>query len=730
MKKLTLLMLLVGMTLSGYAQRKAPAADVRKIYIHLTDTTIIRPVWEVEYIDFNIDSNDLSCDAPTDSVDLGLSVKWAPFNLGAESVTDRGYLVGWGDATGLNRSTDLKYYPTLNPTGNIINTEKYDLAKVMWKDLWRMPSEGEIDELLTQCDWEFTEQDGVSGYLVKSRTNANSIFLPLTGKRVGDDKNVTETNVGFYWSGILAENKDSAVVLSIREPLPDTPEEAVRKKMKMRRSIGLAIRPVYGDYRQKVEVSFDEGNVTKDKTSATFPLNFTGSLSFVSEYGVAYATSEATLDVQGNSKVIVIGEPQESETIKVTGLAPNTTYYFKAYAITEGNYTESEVFTVTTDAKFPIPEAVDLGLSVKWAAWNMGASSINDVGGYYGWGDPTGELESYTSSDYATGYTDLSICGTKYDIATVNWGKDWRLPTVKEIQELLDNSTIQATIQDDVPGYLLTCNGKTLFLPKGGYKLKGEIRSSGVMAYYWTGEQSGQLYPYDMCVSTTETYKSSAIPNKAYHMLIRPVYVGGSSSGGGSSTNAYDKYAVDLGLSSLWSSVNLGADEEHKSGLFYAWGETESKTSFTKDNYAYTINGGEGENTYQWLGDASGVISGTEYDAVKVAWGGDWVMPTYYDLDELYERCKWEATTKKGVAGYKVTGPNGNSIFLPLTGYYNGSELQYAGQYARYWAGTVRTLSKKNEWGISYNLNINPENNVLLGTQRHWGAVIRPVKKK
>ena len=721
MKKLTLLMLLVGMALSGYAQRKAPAADVRKIYIHLTDTTIIRPVWEVEYIDFNIDSNDLSCDAPTDSVDLGLSVKWAPFNLGAESVTDTGYLVGWGDATGLIHSTNPCYYPTLTPSGHIVNTD-YDLAKVMWNGKWRMPTDGEINELLTQCDWEYTEQDSVKGYLVKSRANENenSIFLPLTGQRVGD--NITDKNVGFYWSGMLAENNANALMLSIRDSSLTQTEKP--------RYTGLAIRPVHGDYRQKVEVSFVEGNVTKDKTSATFPLNFTGSLSFVTEYGVAYATSEATLDVQGNSKVKVTGEPKDSETIKVTGLEPNTTYYFKAYAITEGNYTESEVFTVTTDAKFPIPEAVDLGLSVKWAAWNMGASSINDVGGYYGWGDPTGELESYTSSDYATGYKELSICGTRYDIATVNWGKDWRLPKVEEIQELLDNSTIQATVQDGVPGYLLTCNGKTLFLPKGGYKLKGETRSSGVMAYYWTGEQSDQLYPYDMCVSTTETYKSSAIPNKAYHMLIRPVYIGGSSSGGGSSTNAYDKYAVDLGLSSLWSSVNLGATKETQSGKFYAWGETESKTSFTKDNYAYTIPGGEGENTYQWLGDESGVISGTEYDAVKVAWGGDWVMPTYYDLDELYELCKWEATTKSGVAGYKVTGPNGNSIFLPLTGYYNGSELQYAGQYARYWAGTVRTLSKKNEWGISYNLNINPENNVLLGTQRHWGAVIRPVKKK
>ncbi len=721
MKKLYLILMFVGVALLGYAQRKAPAADIRTITIHLSDgSTIVRPVWEVEKITFGTAESTVESAAPETAVDLGLSVQWAPFNIGATSASEAGFLVGWGDVTAQNHSTDLKYYPTLTPDGHIVNTS-YDLAKVMWEDKWRMPTDGEITELMTQCDWEWTEQDGVKGYLVKSRTNENSIFLPVTGVRSGSD--TSENEAGYYWSGMLSDNNSNAQMMSFNESTTPSLSE-------MERFRGMAIRPVYGEYKLKVEVAIDENGISKGKESVSIPLIFSGTLTYVSDYGVAYATSESALNVQGNNRVNKSGVPNENTSLTIEGLMPNTTYYFKAYALTEGNYVESDVISLTTDAKFPVPEAVDLGLSVKWAAWNMGASSINDVGGYYGWGDPTGELESYTSSDYATGYTKSSICGTSYDIATVNWGKDWRLPTVKEIQELLDKSTIQATIQGGVPGYLLTCNGKTLFLPKGGYKFKGETRSSGVMAYYWTGEQSDQLYPYDMCVSTTETYKSSAIPNKAYHMLIRPVYIGGSSSGGGSSTNAYDKYAVDLGLSSLWSSVNLGATKETQSGKFYAWGETQSKTSFTKDNYAYTIDGGEGENTYQWLGDASGVISGTEYDAVKVAWGGDWVMPTYYDLNELDELCKWEATTKSGVAGYKVTGPNGNSIFLPLTGYYNGSELQYAGQYARYWAGTVRTLSKKNEWGVSYNLNINPENNVLLGTQRHWGAVIRPVKKR
>ena len=721
MKKLTLLMLLVGMALSGYAQRKAPAADVRNIYIHLTDTTIIRPVWEVEYIDFNIDSNALSCEAPTDSVDLGLSVKWAPFNLGAESVTDTGYLVGWGDATGLIHSTNPCYYPTLTPSGHIVNTD-YDLAKVMWNGKWRMPTDGEINELLTQCDWEYTEQDSVKGYLVKSRANENenSIFLPLTGQRVGD--NITDKNVGFYWSGMLAENNANALMLSIRDSSLTQTEKP--------RYTGLAIRPVHGDYRQKVEVSFVEGNVTKDKTSATFPLNFTGSLSFVSEYGVAYATSEATLDVQGNSKVKVTGEPKESETIKVTGLEPNTTYYFKAYAITEGNYAESEVFTVTTDAKFPIPEAVDLGLSVKWAKWNMGASSEYDSGDWYGWGDPTGEKTSTISSDYANGYTKPSICGTSLDIATQNWGEGWRLPTAEEVKELLDKCKRTAVTKNGVAGYNLTLNGQTIFLPKGGYKNNGVVSYENYSCY-WTGEQDDALHPYELAVYSSTQYAVITNTNKALHLHIRPVYDDGSIPGGPSS-NAYDKYAVDLGLSSLWSSVNLGATKSTGIGKYYAWGETKSNTSFKKEEYEY-YDASSGGFT-----DIGNVISDTEYDAVKAAWGGKWHMPTYYDFLELREQCTWTVVTLSGVKCFEVKGPSGKVIYLPMTGYYmpSSESPSYETTKARYWAGTLFTLPTSDpipdSYAYSYNLDINddPTDSQPNKLYRYWGAVIRPVRTK
>ena len=661
------------------------------------------------------------------AVDLGLSSLWSSVNLGATKSTGIGNYYAWGETKSKTsfKKEEYEYYDAssdgFTDIGNVISDTEYDAVKAAWGGEWHMPTYYDFQELCEQCTWTVVTLSGVQCFEVKG-PSGKVIYLPMTGYYTSSSTTPSyETTKARYWSGTL-------FTLPTSDPIPNSfaysynldingnPRDS--QPTKLYRYWGAVIRPV----RTKIPVttyslsiqSSSGGSVSYNGTSIT---NATKSFT-VSE------GSSVTLTITPNS-----GYKLSSLTVNgtdVTSMVSNNSYTISSIT---ANTTVVSTFAVTTDAKFPIPEAVDLGLSVKWAKWNMGASSEYDSGDWYGWGDPTGEKTSTSSDDYANGYTEPSICGTSLDIATQNWGEGWRLPTADEVKELLDKCKRTAVTKNGVAGYNLTLNGETIFLPKGGYKNNGVISYENYSCY-WTGEQDDALHPYELAVYSSTQYAVITNTNKALHLHIRPVYDEGSIPGGGSSTNAYDKYAVDLGLSSLWSSVNLGATKETQSGKFYAWGETESKTSFTKDNYAYTIPGGEGENTYQWLGDDSGVISGTEYDAVKVAWGGDWVMPTYYDLDELYELCKWEATTKSGVAGYKVTGPNGNSIFLPLTGYYNGSELQYAGQYARYWAGTVRTLSKKNEWGISYNLNINPENNVLLGTQRHWGAVIRPVRTK
>lgn len=82
-------------------------------------------------------------------------------------------------------------------------------------------------------------------------------------------------------------------------------------------------------------------------------------------------------------------------------------------------------------------QIVDLGLSIKWAGWNIGASAPEELGGLYGWGDPTGTKVSGNDDEYPSKNPPINICGTKYDIAHVQWGNGWRLPTKKEIEELM-----------------------------------------------------------------------------------------------------------------------------------------------------------------------------------------------------------------------------------------------------------------------------------------------------
>ena len=376
------------------------------------------------------------------------------------------------------------------------------------------------------------------------------------------------------------------------------------------------------------------------------------------------------------------------------------------YQSTDGWNEFSNIVEGISSAKFPIPEAVDLGLSVKWAKWNMGASSEYDSGDWYGWGDPTGEMTSTMSSDYATGYTEPSICGTSLDIATQNWGEGWRLPTAEEVKELLDNCKRTAVTKNGVAGYNLTLNGETIFLPKGGYKNNGVVSYENYSCY-WTGEQDDALHPYELAVYSSTQYVVITNTNKALHLHIRPVYDEGSIPGGGASTNAYDKYAVDLGLSSLWLSVNLGATKSTGIGKYYAWGETEPKTSFKKEEYEY-YDASSGGFT-----DIGNVISDTEYDAVKAAWGGEWHMPTYYDFQELCEQCTWTVVTLSGVQCFEVKGPSGKVIYLPMTGYYTSSSgsPSYETTKARYWSGTLFTLPTSDpipdSYAYSYNLDIN-----------------------
>ena len=135
---------------------------------------------------------------------------------------------------------------------------------------------------------------------------------------------------------------------------------------------------------------------------------------------------------------------------------------------------------------------------------------------------------------------------------------------------------------------------------------------------------------------------------------------------------------VDLGLPSglKWATCNVGAKTPSEYGDYYAWGETTTKTSYTEEN-SKTIN--------KKIGEIRGNAS---YDAARANWGGTWRMPTKAEFDELLSKCTWKWTSRGGNNGYNVTGPNGNSIFLPAAGGRFGTSLYYAGSYGFCWSST------------------------------------------
>ena len=175
--------------------------------------------------------------------------------------------------------------------------------------------------------------------------------------------------------------------------------------------------------------------------------------------------------------------------------------------------------------------------------------------------------------------------------------------------------------------------------------------------------------------------------------------------------NGYDW--VDLGLPSgiKWATCNVGADSPEEYGDYYAWGETETKSEYTEDNCS----------TY---GEQMSDISGNaRYDVARKKWGGTWRIPTKAEQQELLDNCEWEWTTQNGVNGYKVTGPNGNHIFLPAAGCRYGSSLGSAGSLGYYWGSTPGESDSNG----AYDLNVGSGTHGVGWDGRFYGLSVRPV---
>ncbi len=178
------------------------------------------------------------------------------------------------------------------------------------------------------------------------------------------------------------------------------------------------------------------------------------------------------------------------------------------------------------------------------------------------------------------------------------------------------------------------------------------------------------------------------------------------------SINGYEY--VDLGLSVKWATCNVGATKPWEYGGYYAWGETKEKNIYYEPNYLYNgINIGND-------------ISGTKYDVAHVKWGGEWRMPTKAEQNELISNCNWQWTTINDVNGYRVTGPNGNSIFLPATGLYIKNYCQKLNSFGYYWSSEVTTNIYYSDC-IRFSDSDYDWDKYYSGALRYDGQTIRPI---
>jgi len=445
-------------------------------------------------------------------VDLGLpsGLKWATCNVGATAPEGYGDYFAWGETNPKDNynwstykycngsETSLIKYNTSSDYGTVDNKTTLELtddaARANWGGKWRMPTQAEKEELINNCTCTWTTQNGVNGYIVTSKTNGNSIFLPAAGQREGTS--VYVGSYGDYWLSSLNEY---------------SPKYACRLYF----------------YSGSVGEFYYSGRNRGHTVRAVFSENDTPS-TFV------------TLSFDANG-----GEGTMAEQLFDAGVAQNiltNKFTRSGYTFTGWNtkadgsgtsYTDKQSITLTQDITLYAQweqeqkqvvsgtenghDYVDLGLpsGLKWATCNIGATAPHGYGDYFAWGE-TAPKTNYGWSTYKhcngsettlTKYNTNSSNGTvdnkttldlSDDAARANWGGTWRMPTKVEQDELRNNCTWTWTTQNGVNGYKVTSktNGNSIFLPAAGYRIGTSVYDDG--SFYWSSslDESYPSYAY------------------------------------------------------------------------------------------------------------------------------------------------------------------------------------------------------------------------------------------
>ena len=227
-------------------------------------------------------------------------------------------------------------------------------------------------------------------------------------------------------------------------------------------------------------------------------------------------------------------------------------------------------------------------------------------------------------------------------------------------------------------------------------------------------------HPKKRPMPTTPAQQQPSKPAKPVKQPAKPAVKPRPTTG---TLNGYDW--VDLGLSVKWATQNVGASSPSDYGGYYAWGETRTKSSYDLSNCFDCLDStGDSWGIYK-IGGKTSISSTSGHDTARENWGGTWRMPTEAEFEELCDedKCEWTWTSQGGHKGYKVTGPNGNSIFLPAAGWRIGTETNGMGEYGDFWSSSLSS-------SVSYSarlLYFGSSSHTTFVDCRGYGRSVRPV---
>ena len=491
---------------------------------------------------------DQHCVTPR-AVDLGLSVKWGSFNLGAtERETYDCYYYAWGETDRIIYGKDWEDYAFMQrgyddeehitkytvPDGEMLGYDSIwydgttfigdnkttldpedDAAHVRLGDYWRMPTWDEYTELRNNCTWEWVTRSGVNGYKVTSKIDGYQsywIFLPADGGLYLQGSSPQVGNTGSYWTSTLC------AVQSFTGRAYEFASNYIDYSYSQR-TFGYPIRPVYDD---RIRVS----GIQLNRTSMS--LTEGSSFTLVATIQPSNATDKRVRWSSSNKEVADVSSEGFVQAIR-----PGTAVI--TVTTVDGNKTATCSVSVKEES---IPTTVDLGLSVKWRSFNLGASRPEDYGDSYAWGETTTKSfyewsnylwckgtertltkyctdSSYGYNGFTDGKTDLD---SSDDVVYQKLKGNWRIPTRSDYEELNNNCTFEKTSRRGVAGFKIISNvpgytDKWIFLPNSAFWLRsGYGNDAAGIAITQSEGQSDPVYDKIVLVATSRAYGCSIRP--------------------------------------------------------------------------------------------------------------------------------------------------------------------------------------------------------------------------